>query len=311
MACCSSPKRDIFSKNKHYFSYSSRPTSTRTRPKTVAICSISERREYYNPIVFQAAKLLGPPTTFEASKLKVVFVEDEMEKYTGIVNPRTYTLSHCDLTADLTLAISRVINVDQLNRWYSRDDVVAEWKKVKEGMCLNIHCRVGGPNVLADLAAEFRYHIFTKELPLIYRAVNAETLTRSVRKKQHQANSCCMLREFKEAILGAMTSHPTMLPDNRCTEYSSKSLLCNVTTGKYDDSNDYIKIVIYAPSSSSEYNHVECWGPLREAAEKGKPENHEVKVSSTRTTTSEEVPRPLEKWGIPKSVFQSLVAFLL
>ncbi|KAF6137918.1 hypothetical protein GIB67_041791 [Kingdonia uniflora] len=46
-----------------------------------------------------------------------------------------------------------------------RDDVVAEWK-VKEGMCLNIHCRVGGPNVLANLAAKFRYHIFTKELPL-------------------------------------------------------------------------------------------------------------------------------------------------
>lgn len=45
--------------------------------------------------------------------------------------------------------------------------MVAEWKKVKDEMCLHVHCYVSGPNSLLDLAAEFRYHIFSKELPLV------------------------------------------------------------------------------------------------------------------------------------------------
>lgn len=58
----------------------------------------------------------------------------------------------------------------QLSGWYNRlqrDDVVAEWKKVKDEMSLHVHCHVSGAHLLLDLAAEFRYHIFTKELPLV------------------------------------------------------------------------------------------------------------------------------------------------
>ena len=55
----------------------------------------------------------------------------------------------------------------QLKGWYSNDDVVAEWKEVKGNMYLDIHCYVSGPNLLLDLAAEFRYHIFSKEMPLV------------------------------------------------------------------------------------------------------------------------------------------------
>lgn len=47
------------------------------------------------------------------------------------------------------------------------DDVVAEWKKIKEEMSLHVHCYVSGSNILQDLAAGFRYHIFSKELPLV------------------------------------------------------------------------------------------------------------------------------------------------
>ncbi|XWS21707.1 hypothetical protein CRYUN_Cryun30bG0077600 [Craigia yunnanensis] len=61
--------------------------------------------------------------------------------------------------------------VSELKGWYNKDDVVAEWKKVKETMFLNVHCYVSGPNLLLDLAAEFRYHIFSKELPLVLKAV--------------------------------------------------------------------------------------------------------------------------------------------
>ena len=55
----------------------------------------------------------------------------------------------------------------QLKGWYSKDDVVAEWKRVNGEMCLHVHCYVSGPNLMLDLAAEFRYHIFSKEMPLV------------------------------------------------------------------------------------------------------------------------------------------------
>ncbi|KAL7260866.1 hypothetical protein ACSBR1_006519 [Camellia fascicularis] len=59
----------------------------------------------------------------------------------------------------------------QLKGWYSKDDVVAEWKEVKGDMYLDVHCYVSGPNLLLDLVAKFRYHIFSKELPLVLKAV--------------------------------------------------------------------------------------------------------------------------------------------
>ncbi|KAF5183952.1 Stay-green like protein [Thalictrum thalictroides] len=166
MASSSSPKRSYCSKSNNSRSYF---TSTR-RPQQVFISSLTQRTLSYNPLVFQAAKLLGPPARFEPSKLKVVFMEEEMDKDTGMI-PRTYALSHCDFTANLTLAISNVINLDQLKGWYKRDDVVAEWNSVNEETCLHVHCHVSGPNVLLDLTAEFRYHIFSKELPLVLEAV--------------------------------------------------------------------------------------------------------------------------------------------
>ncbi|KAK7840418.1 magnesium dechelatase SGRL, chloroplastic [Quercus suber] len=141
-----------------------------SRSKPVLISSISNARASYNTLVFEAVRLLGPPARFEASKLKVVFLGEELNKYSGIL-PRTYILSHCDFTANLSLNISNVINLDQLRGWYNKDDVVAEWKKVKDDMCLHVHCYVSGPNPLLDLAAEFRYHIFSKELPLVLKAV--------------------------------------------------------------------------------------------------------------------------------------------
>ena len=54
-----------------------------------------------------------PPARFEASKLKVVLLEDQINKYASII-PRTYILSHCDFTANLTLTVSNVINLEQV-----------------------------------------------------------------------------------------------------------------------------------------------------------------------------------------------------
>lgn len=54
--------------------------------------------------------------------------------------------------------------------WYNklqRDEVVAEWKKVKGNMTLHVHCHISGGHFLLDMCARFRYFIFGKELPVV------------------------------------------------------------------------------------------------------------------------------------------------
>ncbi|XP_038884235.1 magnesium dechelatase SGRL, chloroplastic [Benincasa hispida] len=176
--------------------------------------SFPTTRASYNTLVSEAVRILVPPARFEASKLKVVFSR-EVNKSAGII-PRTYILSHCDFTANLTLTISDVINLDQLRGWYNKDDVVAEWKKVKDEMCLHVHCYVSGPNSLLDVAAEFRYHIFSKELPLVLESVlygdsilfgeNPELLDALVRVYFHSSSPKYNRLEcwgpLKDAVLG-------------------------------------------------------------------------------------------------------------
>src|SRR5437016_5452009 len=124
----------------------------------------------------QAAKFLGPPTSFNAAKLTVKFPGGE-ETMRGPF-PRAYTLTHCDFTANLTLAVTGSITSEQLRSWRStlqRDDVVAEWKETTAGggvetMTLHVHCYVSGGNLLQELAAGFRYYVFCKELPLVLKA---------------------------------------------------------------------------------------------------------------------------------------------
>ncbi|KAE9459474.1 hypothetical protein C3L33_08598, partial [Rhododendron williamsianum] len=117
------------------------------------------------------ARLFGP-AIFEASKLKVLFLGVDEKKHPGNL-PRTYTLTHSDITSKLTLAISQTINNSQLQGWYNRlyrDEVVAEWKKVRGKMSLHVHCHISGGHFLLDLCARLRYFIFCKELPVVLKA---------------------------------------------------------------------------------------------------------------------------------------------
>lgn len=214
--------------------------------KPAVLSSFGNSRASCNTLVSEAVRLLGPPAKFEASKLKVVLMGEEMNQYSAIL-PRTYILSHCDFTADLTLTISNVINLDQLRGWYSKDDVVAEWKKLEGQLALLVHCYVSGPNLVLDLAAEFRYHIFSKEMPLVLEAV-------------------------LHGDSALFTEHPEL-----------KDSL----------------VWVYFHSSSPKYNRLECWGPLKDAAQ-GRPGDHRGSFT-----------RPSRKWGGPKSIFQALFAFLL
>ncbi|MCL7046075.1 hypothetical protein MKW94_014059 [Papaver nudicaule] len=226
----------------------------------------------YNPLVFQAARLLGPPARFEASKLKVVLMGDQevvfmennnnYKQMSSLTNdyPRTYTLTHCDLTANLTLTISNAITLDQLKGWYNNDDVVAEWKRVNEGMCLIVHCHVSGPNVLMDVLAEFRYLIFKKEMPLVLQAV-----------------------QYGDSMF--IEQHPELMD---------------------------ALVWVYFHSSSKKYNRVECWGALKNAAQGKQEAQLQSSISSgNNSKEAGGHHRFLEKWGSSKAIFQALVAFLL
>ncbi|KAH7426341.1 hypothetical protein KP509_11G097000 [Ceratopteris richardii] len=87
--------------------------------------------------------------------------------------PRVYTLTHCDLTASLLLTISTSINTGQLQGWYKRlqrDDVVAVWRRCQGSMFLQVHCHISGDHWFRDAFAELRFHIFKRELPLVFKA---------------------------------------------------------------------------------------------------------------------------------------------
>ncbi|XP_022737999.1 protein STAY-GREEN, chloroplastic-like [Durio zibethinus] len=133
---------------------------------------ISRRRsKKKNQAIVPVARLFGP-AIFEASKLKVLFLGVDEKKHPGKL-PRTYTLTHSDITSKLTLAISQTINNSQLQGWSNklyRDEVVAEWKKVQGKMSLHVHCHISGGHFLLDLCARLRYFIFCKELPVVLKA---------------------------------------------------------------------------------------------------------------------------------------------
>ncbi|KAK6251232.1 hypothetical protein SCA6_005237 [Theobroma cacao] len=133
---------------------------------------VSKRRsKKKNQAIVPVARLFGP-AIFEASKLKVLFLGVDDGKHPGKL-PRTYTLTHSDITSKLTLAISQTINNSQLQGWSNklyRDEVVAEWKKVKGKMSLHVHCHISGGHFLLDLCARLRYFIFCKELPVVLKA---------------------------------------------------------------------------------------------------------------------------------------------
>ncbi|XP_010523234.1 PREDICTED: protein STAY-GREEN LIKE, chloroplastic [Tarenaya hassleriana] len=211
--------------------------------------AISDGGVSYNTLVSEVVRLLVPPANFEASKLKVVFSGEELEKTTRVILPRTYILSHCDFTANLTLTVAKVINLDQLEGWYKKDDVVAEWKKVNDELRLHVHCCVSGPSFLQDVAAELRYHIFSKELPLVLKAV-------------------------LHGDSGLFRDNPELMD---------------------------AYVLVYFHSTSPEYNRIECWGPLKDAA-KG---NQKGMLQGFLTSN------PRKKWTRPKSIFHALFTFLL
>ncbi|XP_057977983.1 protein STAY-GREEN homolog, chloroplastic-like [Malania oleifera] len=182
---------------------------------SLLICTRRRRSRKSHSVLVPVARLFGP-AIFEASKLKVLFLGVDEMKHPGKL-PRTYTLTHSDVTSKLTLAISQTINNSQLQGWYNklqRDEVVAEWKKVKGKMSLHVHCHISGGHFLLDLCAKLRFFIFCKELPVV-------------------------LRAFVHGDVNLLNNYPDL----------QEAL-----------------VWVYFHSSIPEFNRVECWGPLEDAA---------------------------------------------
>ncbi|KAL8543824.1 hypothetical protein ACS0TY_004394 [Phlomoides rotata] len=134
-------------------------------------CTTTRRTNKNGSMLPAVARLFGP-ATFDPSKLKVIYLEADYDVRKFLL-PRTYTLTHCDITSKLTLAVSQTINTSQLQGWYHRlhrDEVVAIWKKIKGKMSLHVHCHISGGHFLLDIFAELRYSIFCKELPVVLKA---------------------------------------------------------------------------------------------------------------------------------------------
>ncbi|KAG7615647.1 putative staygreen protein [Arabidopsis thaliana] len=143
--------------------------SDKERSSSIPSTTRSSKRKKQS--MFPVARLFGQ-AIFEASKLNVKFLGVDEKKHPPNL-PRTYTFTHSDITAKLTLAISHSINNSQLQGWANRlyrDEVVAEWRKVKSNMSLHVHCHISGDHFLLDLIAELRYFIFCKELPMVLKA---------------------------------------------------------------------------------------------------------------------------------------------
>ncbi|XP_042458810.1 protein STAY-GREEN, chloroplastic-like [Zingiber officinale] len=186
-----------------------------------SLFDFSKQRRGRRRSVVPVARLFGP-AIFEASKLKVLFLGTEEEKHPGKL-PRAYTLTHSDITAKITLAISDTINRAQLQGWYNRlqrDEVVAEWRKVRGKMSLHVHCHISGGHVLLDLIAGLRCYIFRKELPVV-------------------------LKAFVHGDGALFDSYPEL---------------------------EEATVWVYFHSNLLEFNRIECWGPLWEAASMGPPE---------------------------------------
>ncbi|CAN0907447.1 Protein STAY-GREEN homolog, chloroplastic [Linum grandiflorum] len=198
------------------------------------------------------ARLFGP-SIFEASKLKVLFLGVDEKKHPGKL-PRTYTLTHSDITSKLTLAISQTINNSQLQGWANklyRDEVVAEWKKVKGKMSLHVHCHISGGHFLLDLIAKLRYYIFCRELPVVLKAF-----------VHGDGNLLNNYPELQEAL-----------------------------------------VWVYFHSTIPEFNKVECWGPLVDAAAPpssefgngGSEEEEEREREKASSSSNWELPRPCQE----------------
>ena len=86
--------------------------------------------------------------------------------------PRRYTVTHSDLTGDLSLTIGDDYDKKQISGLYTRlmrDEVLAELIRDEDRLELRVYCHVSGGLVFGT--AKWRSAIFHRELPLVMEAI--------------------------------------------------------------------------------------------------------------------------------------------
>ncbi|CAD5327634.1 unnamed protein product [Arabidopsis thaliana] len=135
--------------------------SDKERSSSIPSTTRSSKRKKQS--MFPVARLFGQ-AIFEASKLNVKFLGVDEKKHPPNL-PRTYTFTHSDITAKLTLAISHSINNSQLQGWANRlyrDEVVAEWRKVLKAF---VHGDENMLNNYPELHEAFVWVYFHSNIP--------------------------------------------------------------------------------------------------------------------------------------------------
>jgi hypothetical protein len=85
--------------------------------------------------------------------------------------PRRYTLTHSDLTGELSLTIGEAYDQKQIGGLYTRlmrDEVLAEWKDSDGWPGLHVYCHVSGGIVLGS--AGWRNEILHYHMPMVLEA---------------------------------------------------------------------------------------------------------------------------------------------
>lgn len=109
-------------------------------------------------------------TDLSLEKLNITYSSGVNPK--GPITPRCYTLTHSDFRGELFLSIGPEFDKESISGFYTRimrDEILAEWLKEEKGYSLNVYCHVSGGFVVGT--AGWRYKIFTRELPLVLKAI--------------------------------------------------------------------------------------------------------------------------------------------
>ncbi|CAD6261545.1 unnamed protein product [Miscanthus lutarioriparius] len=167
----------------------------------------------------KAAKILGPPTTFNAAKLKVEFAGVELRSNKQPPPfPGAYTLTHCDFTANLTLAVSGPMTSEQLavdaaegrrgGRVEGGDHRQQQQRRGEgdDAAGALLRQRRQPP---AGAGRRFQRYVFSKELPLVLKAVvHGDAALFAERPELMEASSTAGISQASPAV----HPHPHPLP---------------------------------------------------------------------------------------------------
>ncbi|MCG9478693.1 MAG: staygreen family protein [Actinomycetia bacterium] len=106
---------------------------------------------------------------FDPRKLHITFIDKKNSE--NSISPRSYTLTHSDITGDLFLSIGPGFDYRKFSSLYSklmRDEVLGKWQGLGQ-TGLNIYCLVSGGIAIGP--AKWRESIFRQHMNMVLKAI--------------------------------------------------------------------------------------------------------------------------------------------